>query len=202
MATLINDADLERELLEQRRAWGADKYDEVWDGVYVMSPAANDEHQDLAGEFHFVFRTVLGCAAKIRQGVNISDRRKGWRNNYRVPDVAVFLAGTKAVNLITHWLGGPDFGVEIVSPNDRTHEKIPFYEKVGAGELLVVCRDPWKLELYRRDAEQLLLVGESTLPNPAVLTSHILPLTFELVADTPRPRIRIRHRDTGEEWLL
>ena len=27
----------------ERRAWGGDRFDEVWDGVYVMSPIANNQ---------------------------------------------------------------------------------------------------------------------------------------------------------------
>lgn len=35
-------------LLERRRQLGQDRYDEVWDGVYVMNPAPSYEHQRLA----------------------------------------------------------------------------------------------------------------------------------------------------------
>ena len=45
MTALINDPKLEEKLIAKRQAAGADKFDEVWDGVYVMSPLANDEHQ-------------------------------------------------------------------------------------------------------------------------------------------------------------
>jgi Uma2 family endonuclease len=154
-----------------------------------MSPAPNDEHQELSGEFYYVLRTVVGRGkGKVRLGVNITNRRKGWRRNYRVPDVAVFLGGTAAENRETHWLGGPDFGVEIISPGDRTREKIPFYESIGTRELLVVDRDPWALELYRLDGEHLALVGRATLDSPIVLESQVLPLTFELLPSGPSAR--------------
>ena len=32
-------------LLERRRQLGQDRYDEVWDGVYVMNPAPSYEHR-------------------------------------------------------------------------------------------------------------------------------------------------------------
>ena len=31
-------------LIERRRETGRDRYDEVWDGVYVMAPLATNEH--------------------------------------------------------------------------------------------------------------------------------------------------------------
>jgi hypothetical protein len=34
-----------KRLVRQRRVTGADRFDEVWDGVYVMAPLADNEHQ-------------------------------------------------------------------------------------------------------------------------------------------------------------
>ena len=45
MSLLVSDPELKERLLAERRASGGDRYDEVWDGVYVMSPLADDEHQ-------------------------------------------------------------------------------------------------------------------------------------------------------------
>jgi hypothetical protein len=44
MSALILDPGLVEQMIEQRRAWGADKHDEMWDGVYVMTPLPNNEH--------------------------------------------------------------------------------------------------------------------------------------------------------------
>ena len=70
-------------------------------------------------------------------GVNLSDRDEGWEQNFREPDVAVFLRDGKAINCGTHWQGAADFLVEIISPGERTREKIPFYSSLGVVELLV-----------------------------------------------------------------
>jgi len=204
MATLVHDPALEKDILTQRRAWGADRYDEVWEGVYVVSPMPNNEHLSIATRIAAVFQSALGWenGADVLAGVNVSDRRKGWKKNYRVPDVAVFLEGTRAENLATHWLGGPDFGVEIASPGDESREKIPFYEKVGTQELLIIDRDPRTLELYRRDGKKLVLAGKTSLDESRVLKSRVLNLTFELIPGKLRPRIRIRHSKSGQEWLI
>ena len=61
---------------------------------------------------------------RIFPGCNVSDRPKRWKKNYRCPDVAVFLPGNPAEDRETHWFGGPDFAVEILSPYDRSREKL------------------------------------------------------------------------------
>jgi hypothetical protein len=45
MTMLIDDPRLEEELKAERKAWGADHHEEVWEGVYVLAPLPNDEHQ-------------------------------------------------------------------------------------------------------------------------------------------------------------
>jgi hypothetical protein len=49
MSLLVLDKLVERRLRAQRKAWGVDHHDEVWEGVYVMSPIADNEHQTLVG---------------------------------------------------------------------------------------------------------------------------------------------------------
>ena len=51
MTMLIENPRIEEELIEQRKAWGVDQHDEVWEGVYFMPPMANDDHHDLVLEF-------------------------------------------------------------------------------------------------------------------------------------------------------
>src|SRR5436305_2050731 len=111
MPTLVMDPQLEEELLEKRRAWGGDKFDEVWEGVYVMSPLPNIEHQELMANLTAAFRMAFSGRSDVHvfAGVNVSDRRKNWKSNYRCPDVAVVLPGSHAINCDTFFLGGPDF---------------------------------------------------------------------------------------------
>jgi Uma2 family endonuclease len=203
MAMLVLDRDHEKQVRAQRQAMGIDRYDEVWDGVYVMSPLADVEHQVLVAKLIVAIQTAVGLDSphKLCAGVNISDRADDWTQNYRIPDVAVFLEGTTAILHGTHFQGGPDFAVEITSEDDRSREKLPFYAKVGVRELLLVDRDPWALELYRLREGQLVLIGRSTLAQPATLASEVLPLSFRLVPGEPRPRIDVRHPD-GRGWSL
>ena len=50
MTALITDPHLEAALKIRRHAWGADRFDEVWEGVYIMSPQPNVEHQELVSD--------------------------------------------------------------------------------------------------------------------------------------------------------
>ena len=203
MVALILDPLLEDGLIADRRAGGLDRYDEVWDGVYVMSPLANDEHQDLATGIATVLRITIQWTGlgQVRQGINVSDRREDWKQNYRCPDVAVFLNDSPAANCDTFWLGGPDVAVEIVSPHDRSREKFHFYASVGTRELLIVDRYPWALELYRLQERELRLVGRRTAGELGMLASEVLPLSWRLV-DGPRPQIEVVHADGGQRWLV
>ena len=204
MPTLVMDQHVEQRIRAERAASGADRFDETWKGLYVMNPMPNDEHQQLVNRLASIFQDIIDWPGKghVRPGVNVSDRRDNWQANYRVPDVAVFLNGGSATNCGEFWFGGPDFAVEIVSPADRTHDKLAFYAGVGVRELLVVNRRPWNLELFRLRDRGLVLVGNSLPENEAVLTSQVLPFAFRLQPDTPRPRVVVTQVPTERVWRV
>jgi Uma2 family endonuclease len=202
MPVLIYDPLLEKEFRTERERSGLDKWDEVWEGVLVVPALPNNEHQIMVMDFCTAFCAVVnrGGGDRVLPGANVSDREKDWKENYRCPDVVVYLAGNPAKDCGTHWAGGPDLLVEIVSPGDDPQQKFDFYSLVNTREVLIVDRDPWALELYQLQAGMLRLAGRSDLANPAVLTSGVLPLTFQLRAGTPRPTIEIAHPAAGQTW--
>jgi Uma2 family endonuclease len=199
MTLLVTDPDLRRRLIAERRANGSDRFDEAWDGVYVMSPLADDDHQRIVAKLTHILEAAIGDPGlgDVRPGVNVSDRVKGRKANYRCPDVAVRLEGGRARILKNHWYGGPDFAVEVVSRGDRSREKLGFYAAVGVRELLIIDRDPWALELYGLRGEQLVPLGVSRPEQPAELASAVVPLTFRLVPQEGRPKIEVVHVPTG-----
>lgn len=204
MPTLVMDPKIVEELLENRRAWGGDKFDEVWEGVYVMSPLPNIEHQQLVSKLTAAFENAFADHPEVQvfPGVNVSDRQEGWKENYRCPDVAIVLPGSMAIACGAFFLGGPDFVVEIISDYDRSREKFDFYAAVGVRELLLIDRSPWQLELYRLRNSEWLPAGTVDPASPTALTSEALPLTFRLLAqETGRPRIEIVNPATGQRWL-
>lgn len=204
MPILIDNAKLESRILRRRRLTGANRYDEVWDAVYLMSPLANDEHQMFVTDLSAVFTNVIKFTGlgQVRAGVNVSDLARGWRKNYRIPDIAIKLNSGLARILKNHWVGGPDFVVEVVSEGDRTRQKLDFYSAIKTREVLVIDSDSWSLELYRFRDGRLVPVGVSGIASPVTLASEVLPLTFRLIEGQPDPRIEVVHVESGQSWVI
>ncbi len=132
MPTLVKDpppAGFE-ELLERRRELGQDLLDEVWEGVYVMNPAPSEGHADVAQQL----AELLGPAARAA-GLwpRMSIFNLGEPDDYRVPDGGLLRERLNRVRVPTAALV-----IEIVSPDDDTWNKMPFYARRGVDELLIV----------------------------------------------------------------
>ncbi len=204
MTVLIENPAQEQNFIEQRRRLGIDRHDEVWNGVYIVSPDPNNEHQQIVSRLCHCFldSVEIEGLGLVYVGGNVTDQDDDWTKNYRCPDVAVFLRGTTAQDRGTHWLGGPDFAVEVISKGDRSRQKFDFYAAVGTRELLLIDREPWALELYRLEGSSYILVGKSEPGRPDVLTSAVLPLSFRLAEGQPRPTIEVRHADGVQTWAV
>jgi Uma2 family endonuclease len=205
MATMIHDPVLEQRLRDERKASGADRYDEVWEGVYVMAPMPNHEHQRFVARWTGLLDEILayGELGEVVPGVNVSDRVQSWEHNYRVPDVAVFLKTTKAENHDTFWYGGPDFAIEIISHDDQSRKKLTFYASVGTREILLIDRDPWQLEVYRLSNNELKLVTQLRSTDRQEITIEVIPLTISwMEAGTDRPKLLVKHLESGRSWTI
>jgi Uma2 family endonuclease len=202
MRVLVTDPELARELREERERQCPESRDEVWEGVLVRAPLENNEHQAFVMALAYAFNSVVDLQKGdlVLPGANVSDREADWLTNYRIPDVVVYLASNPAKNLSTHWAGGPDLAVEITSPGEDPREKLDFYARINTREVMIVDRDPWRLELHQLRDGQMNLAGRSEPGNPVVLASAALPLTFQLRAGTSRPTILITHTATGRTW--
>jgi Uma2 family endonuclease len=201
---LIRDPDWCERVIAERRSRGIDQWDEVWEGMYVVPPCLDDEHHAIQARLVAILDLVMGFdgTGAVRAGVNVSDRADDWTQNYRCPDVVAFLKGTKAQNKGAFWLGGPDFAVEIVSPEDSSRDKLAFYASVGVRELLVIDRAPWQLELYRLQAGRLQPAGTSVATSGDVLRSEVVPLSFRLLSSGARPSIEVTHHDGAQRWII
>ena len=203
MAVVILDRAYEDKIRKSRADEGLDKYDEVWDGVLMVMPLPNVEHQELVSRICHVLNLIDGWPPtwRVFPGLNVSDRPTGWMENYREPDVGVYLPGNAARDRQTYMEGGPDFLVEVVSDDDRSRDKLEFYAGVNSREALYIDRDPWQIELYALAAPDVAtLVGTSSLANNATLASAVLPVTFLLVPGPTRPLIEIAHSASGRSW--
>ena len=203
MATMVMPPDRFKAIIARRRRYDQDSHDEVWNGVYVMSPEADNSHQKLAFSIAKVIDAV--CARKgavVLPSVNVSDRADDWTRNYRVPDVAVFMPGNPAENRETHFLGGPDFLVEVVSKYDRSRRKLDFYASIGVREVLLVNRAPWRLDMYRLKAGELELAATSHPDGEKAVESEVLGLSFRLIPAEPGPRIEATDLQNKNQWLI
>jgi Uma2 family endonuclease len=117
-------------LIERRRELGQDLLDEVWEGVLHMNPAPHSRHANVQQQLA-VLLDPLARMAGLLPRVGIFNL--GGSDDYRVPDGGLLRPGPDAVYLATAALV-----IEIVSPNDKTWEKLPFYATHGVEELLIV----------------------------------------------------------------
>jgi Putative restriction endonuclease len=117
-------------LLEQRRRTGVDKHDEVWEGVYHMIPGPDIAHALVAQQL-----AVLLDAPAHANGLVVSTEFNLGSNkdNYRVPDLGVHHNPQLAV-----WMPTAVIAVEVLSADDDTWKKLPFYARHEVDELLIV----------------------------------------------------------------
>jgi Uma2 family endonuclease len=115
-------------LLKQREQWGADRWDEVWEGVLHMNPPPSHEHEQLVIRLGYLLTPYAQAVGlELTGGVGIGDQ-----DDYRVPDLALHRPGAAP-----QWHPTAALVVEIVSPGDETPGKLPFYANHQIDELLI-----------------------------------------------------------------
>ena len=188
----VADPEVAATLKADREAAGLDRWDEVWNGVYIIMPLPNNEHQELVLDFAAELRPeVKARGGRIFPGCNVSDvdtradPETDWRTNYRCPDLAAFLPGNPAEDRGSHCYLGPDFAAEIVSRGDRGRQKLAFYAAAGVRELLILDREPtWRLELFRRDGDAPASVAVAG-PGGDPLRTEVVPAAWAVTAGPP-----------------
>ena len=116
------------QFLERRRRAGADRFDEVWEGRYVVAPDPHSNH----GRVQLEIGLLLRSAARARGLHATTTFNLGRPDDYRIPDAGL-LAGPAGV-----WHETAVLVVEVLSPDDMTFDKLDFYTAHGVRELLVV----------------------------------------------------------------
>lgn len=141
--------DVPEFVLEWRRKTGADRFDEVWNGVLHMVPAANIGHQQFERAL-LVWLSLnwMHSGREVLHQVNVS-ADDDWVNNFRVPDIVLLLPEETGFLRENFVQGAPSVVIEIRSPDDETYEKFPFYAALGAKEIWVIDRDTRMPELFR-----------------------------------------------------
>jgi Uma2 family endonuclease len=127
------------DLIAERQRLGLDNHDEVWNGEHHMVPSPTDEHQRLEVELAAALLPVAKASGlHLRLEFNvIAPDESGWAD-YRVPDLVVFGSPVRHERGV---VGPASLVVEIRSPGDESFQKLPFYERLGVAEVLIIDRD-------------------------------------------------------------
>jgi len=117
-------------LLQRRRKAGADRHDEVWEGVLHMSPEPSGAHLDVQQQLAELLGPLAREAGLI---AGIGGFNLGAENDYRAPDGALFDERSVAV-----WRATARLVLEIISPADESWTKLSFFAEHGVDEVLIV----------------------------------------------------------------
>ena len=133
--------------LRERSERGEGKRDEVWDGVLHMVPPAAAHHVF----FQHRLRDVLNRIAEPRglvAAIELSafDPAIAEYRDFRVPDVAVV-----SRELVSNrgFEGNAALVVEVLSRDDESRAKLPFYARIGIREVWLIDREKRQVEVFR-----------------------------------------------------
>lgn len=154
------------ELIERRRATGADRYDEVWKGEYHMAPAPRHGHALVDNAIAVLLTPAAAAAGLFGSG----PFNFGEPGDYRVPDRGFHRSRSNDA-----WLATAAIVVEIVSPDDETWEKLPFYAARDVDEVVIIDPSRRAVTWMERDDRRFRQVERSTLLGVDVgdLADHI-----------------------------
>lgn len=133
MATLVLGTpppELEA-LLERRRVAGVDRLDEVWQGVRHMVPGPSFEHARVSQQLAELLGPPARAAGLMAAMAEFNLGESEY--DFRVPDGGLHRPGAAGV-----WLSTAAVVVEILSPDDESWQKLPFYAAHHVDEVLFV----------------------------------------------------------------
>jgi Uma2 family endonuclease len=135
-------------VLDHRARTGADRWDEMWEGVLHMPPVPNREHQDVAKHLIIWLETRWApLGNRVHGPINLASPG-GWPHDYRIPDLVLLTPERFDIDHNEYFEGAPTVVIEIRSPGDETMDKLPFYANLGVSETWIIDRDTTAPELY------------------------------------------------------
>ncbi len=116
-------------LIQRRRRLGQDLFDEMWDGVLHMNPAPSGRHGKIDRQLAIALEPPADAAGLTSTGpFNL-----GAESDFRVPDGGLHRNWEDRV-----WYATAALVIEIVSPDDETYAKLPFYAAHHVDEVVIV----------------------------------------------------------------
>jgi Uma2 family endonuclease len=157
MRTLLLDpppAELEA-LLERRKHLGQDRKDEVWEGVLHLVPAPGHKHAKLAAQIKALVREPASAAGlEVTDDFNLGDSKE----DFRVPDGGLHRPGAAEM-----WHPTAALVLEVLSPDDESWEKLPFYAAHDVDEVLILDPDTRQVHWFALTAERYEPIERSAL---------------------------------------
>jgi Uma2 family endonuclease len=181
---------VDQEWLAERRRRGIDSADEVWDGVLHVPPEPTVVHQRFEGRLERVLAPLVERRGfEIFRQVSIVDPRDHDRN-YRIPDIIV----VDPARLLRRGTEGPaELAIEVLSPEDKSRDKLPFYAARGTKEVWLVDPETREVEVYvLRGATFYIAVANRA----GVTHAPALDLELSVVAG---PKLRVAWIDGAAE---
>jgi Uma2 family endonuclease len=177
--------------------WSDDQRWELIDGTaYLMAPATNWRHQELAGE---IFRQISNqlVGKPCRPAIAPLDVRlpKGDEADERVdtvvqPDVLIVCHGERIDRRGVR--GAPSFVLEVLSPSSASHDQIRkrrVYERSGVAEYWILHPVDGVLTIYRRSTEVSFAPPEIVEASGVIELSSVPGVSVDFGGMYPAPDI-------------
>jgi Uma2 family endonuclease len=133
-------------MLEERRRLGHDRFDEVWEGMLHMVPAPSPPHQSLERRLSAALEPIADRRSlKLLTNVGVYDPNVSGHKSYRVPDIVLVAREHISARGIE---GQAELVVEILSPDDESRDKLPYYARVGVREVWLLDPRAHTLEVF------------------------------------------------------
>jgi Uma2 family endonuclease len=181
-------------MIEERRRRGMDRYDEVWEGIYHMSPPPTYEHQSIVDGLLVLLKPYAEAHAigTLSTGLGVAMGREP-SSDYRVPNLLFAAEGRRSMlKEGSSWvLEGPDAVIEFRSPDDELYDKLSFYAAAGVREVFIVDRQTRRFEMFRLAGRAF---GGASPDAEGWLRSEAMACAFRSEAG----RLRVRLGRTGQ----
>ncbi len=173
--------------LEERARKGLDRFDEMWEGVLHIVPAAGLVHQQLAGKLHGFLGSRLGARGiEVLYETEVHRPGSGGQD-YRIPDMVFFTASRTDLLTKRGLEGAPLAVLEIRSPYDETYEKFDFWANLGLPEIIVLHPELRTAEVYRLAGTRYLATSAD---DRGRVHAASIDVRFSTIAgDSPRLRV-------------
>lgn len=177
--------------------WSDDERYELIDGTaYLMAPAPNWRHQELAGE---IFRQISNqlVGKPCRPAIAPLDVRlpKGDEADERVdtvvqPDVLIVCHGERIDRRGVR--GAPSFVLEVLSPSSASHDQIRkrrVYERAGVAEYWILHPVDGVLTIYRRSSDASFSPPEIVEASGVIELSSVPGVSVDFAGLYPAPDV-------------